>query len=233
MGLLLLAVVVVCGCETTGLSVRETGSNTISHVIYSFPMKNMATTNREINKPIRLAVVQLGETAPSSLIINELKESNLFKSVISLPANSINQNNNRFSDGNGEIKSKQMDDKGYLATCQLAQQFGANYVLIYGGNIDSLVESGWASVLDMLTLGLIVPSQTIYLEGNALGALVDVSSHEIVQLYDVNDKLTGHAPSMIAASKQIRLHRQMRDRLLVKFSEKFIRKMSDNNYDNI
>ena len=86
---LLFAVFVMTGCTGTGLSLRERGSFNYSNFVYGLYDKEGApkSEKRNVNRPIKLAVAQVGENAPPQSLIDKLRgEHNLFSQVIPLPA---------------------------------------------------------------------------------------------------------------------------------------------------
>src|SRR5215469_6337557 len=82
------AVAMACllaGCETTGLSPRERSG--VSYPNYILSLQSDGTNApRKVITPIRLAVAQVGEAAPSDAMLNKLAASKtLVSSAFGLP----------------------------------------------------------------------------------------------------------------------------------------------------
>lgn len=227
--LLLVMILIFQGCETTGLSMREVGKNSVSQIVYSIPISDNVNQTM-IDKPLRVAVVQVGEASPSKLMIEKLKQSAIIKEVIALPADNY-EVQGTFNRTTGKLEG--LNNGVMTQTCRLAKQMGANYILIYGGTIDALTEAGWLSILDLATLGFIIPSQRIYVQGSAVGALVDVNTGNLIKMFNAKEDLISQAPGALAQSKQSRLMMTMRDALVRKLGDNFIHELNQGNNDAI
>ncbi len=159
--LAVLAIAAIAGCESTGLSMREGPTNNQSeyvNALYSdLGAANATTPARPFIGPARLAVAQVGETAPPQVMLDGLKKApELFSSVEVISAapegysGYYHDQNNQ--DGSGRRKIDMM--------CRQALSMNMDYLLLIGGTIDGAHNGTPLSVLNMNNVGIwIVPSE--------------------------------------------------------------------------
>ncbi len=217
-GIVLSVVLLFMGCNTTGLSLREGGDVNFSSVLYSLKASGK---NDEIKAPLQtpmvIAVSQIGETAPLESVVETLKQSPYVSKVITVPGDVESFRTPYFHDTKEEKVTPQSP-----AIRQLAKELGADYLFIFGGNIDSGIEAGWFSLFDIATIGLLVPSQNIYMEGTAAGVLMDVNRGNVYFIVNAKDKINTYAPLCLATSKEERLRVTMRDQLANKLGKNMV-----------
>jgi hypothetical protein len=221
-----LAVGTVCllaGCETDGLSVRERGTATYPNYILSLPAAATNAAPQKIKLPARIAVAQVGETAPSQALLDQLASDKVhIADVVALPMpgeppgvyyNRVSQPVDNYS--------------GHIQTiCSLARAAGAEKVFLVGGNIDSWQKSSFWSVLDFTVVGaFVVPACEINLEGKGAGALIDVATG----VPEIFVSASAAVPDILAGDKTPGLQAKMRNELATKLGNALLRKLADQN----
>jgi hypothetical protein len=187
-----MAGVTVCllaGCVTTGLSPREISGASYPDYILSL---QSGGTNAPVQKPVaplRLAVAQVGESAPPETMLDQLAgQKTLVASVVALPlpgelGNYPGYNFNRRSDLTGNYGAC------VKSLCNLAHTAGADYVFIFGGTVDSWRKNNSLSVLDITIVGgAILPGSEINVEGRGAGTLIETATGEPVLFVSADAK---------------------------------------------
>lgn len=213
------------GCETTGLSPRETGRGSYSHFVYQMAREQQpVAASTDMRKPIRLAVAQVGEVAPSTNILNRLKSnSDQIASVIALPLPSaISEPWDRHAAARQETPVARLSE-----IRSLARAMGADQVLIFGGSIDTRSSRNPLAILDVTIVGTaIFPSTEIHAEGKAAGILVDVATGAIRFQVDAEQTASGATPSAFAYEKKDSVRVKTRDALAANLADEFLRKLA-------
>src|SRR5580765_4635237 len=84
---LALLTLLLAGCGTSGLSRHEVAGSSYPNYILNLPTTNSPASRPPLARPIRLAVAQVGESAPSRILLNKLESHpDSIASVIGLPA---------------------------------------------------------------------------------------------------------------------------------------------------
>lgn len=214
-------VLAMSGCETSGLSMREGGRNTFSSVLYTLMGDKDVEANSKdsLSFPITLAVAQVGEISPPINVMNHLRDDIHIHKVIGLPAD--------FKDG-GSYQHDNTSVQDFANKVNkmknLSKNFGADYLFVYGGTIDSSVQTSWTSFFDITIIGsFIIPSQKVHLEGSASGVLFDVHSGETVVLVNTKKIRNVSSASYLLDSKtreaQIQMRDEMEKQLVINFTD--------------
>jgi hypothetical protein len=215
----------LAGCETTGLSPRE--SSGVSYPNYIFGLQTRLT-NSPVHPPmtpIRLAVAQVGEPAPSSALLDQLTARHALiagASGLPLPADAGNSNwqnrgNTVSADYAGRIKT----------LCRLAQAGGADYVFLFGGEIDTWRKNNSFSILDLTLIGgTVVPGGRINLEGKGAGVLIDAATGEPVFFVNADVKRSAVSPDFLAEGKTHSLRAEARDALVEKLGVQLLDRLA-------
>jgi len=207
------AVCLLAGCGTTGLSPRESSGASYPNYILSL---QSGGTNAPVQKPItplRLAVAQVGESAPPETMLDQLAgQKTRVLSVVALPLPG--------EPGNYAASVK--------SVCNLAHAAGANYVFLFGGTVDSWRKNNPLSVLDItLVGGAILPGSEINVEGRGAGTLIETATGEAVFFVSVDAKKTAASPDYLADGKTTEMRAQVRDELIVKLTGELLKKLAE------
>lgn len=197
---LLIGVMMVSGCYTTGMSSRETGQFQYSNFVYGLYTGRSSAGEQapvDLKKPIQLAVAQIGEACPPVSFLDELKsQDHIIKKVIAIPASGPENGNNRYYRRSDDETDQQEVQDQMDRMCRLARDLGAGYLYIFGGSVDYTKESNPLSVLDLTIIGgFIFPSVDHYAEGRISGALIDLKTRRVVLTTEANDTLEKSTPS--------------------------------------
>jgi hypothetical protein len=208
-----LAWALLAGCSTTGLSPREQPGKSMAGIISSL-LENRTNDApaRKLSFPLRLAVAQIGESAPPQKLISTLeKEPFLFSQVSALPL---------WVDVSGNASNQ------VTGLRALAWDVNADHLLVIGGNIDTVETSNFLSLLDVTVIGgAIFPSREISSEGRANGLLVDVATGQTVMFTSTDLKKTTSTPSYFAGDRSTTQNRDLRDKLLAKLGQDFVQQL--------
>ena len=194
---------VAAGCSSQGLSPRETGMQTYSQVVYpakSLPVLNAAgAAGRPIDMPpgpadgpvridlpARISVVQLGEIAPPDSMLNTLRNRpDLFTRVNAQTG---------FAGSADDHPHERLDEMRVMA-----RNLGSQYLLVFGGNLDSGCQETGLSIFDLTIIGVfVVPSEGVAVSGKAAGSLIDVETGRVVMDFSADTEGYGLAPAAFA-----------------------------------
>ena len=221
------AVTTVCllaGCESEGLSPRETATVSYPNYILSLESGPSGPTGapRKIVAPIRLAVAQIGEDAPPEAMLDKLAgQKSLVASVTGLPLPADN-----FSPFGRFARQAPDYASPAKALCGLAQSAGADYVLIIGGTLDSWRHDNSLSALDATIVGgAIVPAAKINVEGRGAGTLISTATCRPVLFVSADTRTSGMSPDFLVNGKTAALDAQVRDQLAAKLTEQFLNRL--------
>lgn len=219
----------VSGCETTGLSPRETGRGSYSHFVYQMAREQQpVAASTYMRKPIRLAVAQVGEVAPSTNILSRLKSHpDQIASVIALPLPSAGPEAH-YQPWDRQAATRQEAPVARLSEIRsLARAMGADQVLIFGGSIDTRSSRNPLAILDVTIVGTaIFPSTEIHAEGKAAGIFVDVATGAIRFQVEAEQTASGATPSAFAYEKKDSVRVKTRDALVANLADDFLRKLA-------
>lgn len=218
----------LAGCSSTGLSIREVGKYNYAQFVYSLydGQKERPAEHKTVRKPIKLAIAQIGEAAaPEAMIERFRQEGYLIAQVQSLPASMVEADAYR--------RAEEKDSKGVTESVQnmlyLARDLDADYLFIFGGTVSYGSTPNFLQVLDLSIIGAyIFPSLHHTAEGRASGALVDVRDGRPLFMVSAESRMQRTTPSyMNYYEKNERLITDMRDDLVGKLSEDFLKRLAD------
>ena len=216
----------VSGCYTTGLSTRETGGFNYSNFVYGLYDDQSQTKDviKSIKRPIKLAVAQVGESAPPKSVLEKFtQERSLISKVMELPAGGAESNyyNNNQNQNNIQEMEKRMQKMR-----QLAKDLGADYLFLFGGSADVGEAQSWLGFFDITMIGMfVIPSQKIMAEGKAAGALIDVETGRVVFTVNAQSNLDQNATTYNLYGKRDETLIKLRDTLVETLTEQFFQKL--------
>ncbi len=210
------AVCLLAGCETTGLSPRESSGTTYQSYVMNL-QSGSTNAPQKVSLPLRLAVAQVGEAAPPEVMLDKLAENKkLVASVSGLPLP-------------GDVYSDSQDYPTRIKTiCNLARTTGANFVFLFGGSMDSWQQNNSWSVLDAtLVGGAIFPGTKIHIEGKASGALICATNCQPVLFVNTEARQTAFSPDYFAEGKTTGVRAEVRDQLAAKLTEQLMERLPE------
>jgi hypothetical protein len=208
------------GCVSTGLSHRESQNNYPLLITSLYREKSEGPAAAPLRPPIRLAVGQVGESAPPESLLTALATNyDLVSTVTAVPIPGVVRRT-----GRSDPEPATADIESHVrAAVNLAQDMGAEYLFMFGGAIDSYRLKNPLATLDItLVGGWIVPGANIYSEGKAAGALIETKSGRVIFLVTAEQKTRGKAPSNFADDRQQRMTIELRDELIQKLGLEFL-----------
>ena len=246
LAVVVLVLVILTGCATTGLSMRETPGD-FSGIALSLhdiaaPSTRSAAPLKPASFPVRLAVAQLGEIAPPEDMLAVLREQReTFIDVQAVPSAmsnyNVGHNYSRRDGGKLYSTAEQLDDRRQAIRQQVdsmrafARDGGADYLLLFGGTVDRASTSTPLSIFDLTIVGaFVIPSKQIMAEGRAGAALIDVRDGRSVMTFNAQSKGDRLAPTASRDNTELKLVRSLRDDLtrdLAKQLTQRIRHLSD------
>lgn len=223
---IVMSVIFMAGCETTGLSLREQGNFNYSNFIYGLydGKSNTAKETKNLIKPVKLAVAQVGENAPPQMMLEKLEtKSDLIASVSVIPVGgniSYFYGNDKNQDGT-DFGSKMVKMRN------LAKDLGADYLFLFGGTSAMGERESWLGIADISIVGaFIFPTHKIVTEGKATGALIDVETGKAVFMVSSQEAKDDYATSFNLPGKQEQVLTNLRDALVSSLADQFIKKLS-------
>ena len=209
------------GCNTTGLSARERGVGTYSKLVYGLYEKQEDSTPAPLRFPMKLAVAQVGETAPPEGFSEKLRQSHpeWFSDVIALPLpGEAWYGTNGDAEKQEELFRQQAD-----SLRRLSRQVGADYLFMVGGVMHSRAEMKPWVLLDLAILpAFLLPSQKIHIDAQAAGVLIDARSGQIMTFVNAGRSETALAPTALLDEKETTLAMAQKDPLSEALAEKLI-----------
>jgi len=214
----------VTGCETSGLSSREQAGASYPNYILSLQSKTPAARQNPVF-PLRLAVAEIGEASPPRPMLDKLETAPALISAINgLPAPGATPG------WRGEMadrrETQEVPDR-MQELCRLAQASGADYLFLFGGNIDSWRQGNALTFLDITLIGgAIFPGTRIKAEGKAAGALIDVATGRPVLFASADDRRSVAVPTLLAEGKRNAVNSKLRDDLTAALADELLRKLT-------
>jgi hypothetical protein len=218
--------VLLSGCYTTGLSMREKGSFNYTNLVYGLYDEDTSNfpESAKLEKPIRLAIAQVGENAPPEAMLNELAgKKYLISKVAVIPAggNETNYYSNQKEPDQEEFAKKMKKMRN------LAKDLGTDYLFLFGGSADYGSSANWLQFFDItLVGGYLIPSNKIKAEGRAAGVLIDVKTGRVIFVVNAEAEKQEHAPTFVAYDRQEDVVVKLRDELVYKITTNFIDKLT-------
>jgi hypothetical protein len=194
------AVLLTAGCYTTGLSPREVGGETYAELIYGYyGQKPAGKSDVRIRRPFTLAVAQVGEVSPAAELLAKLRsQPYVIGRVIPVPLPGETPSRNRYyrSGDGGTLYRQRRFDERVRTLLVIAQQTGADYVLMIGGQVDSRTLVKSSELLDLAIIpAYLIRSKEVRIEATVAGAFIDVESGDILFLVTATSESTARTPS--------------------------------------
>jgi hypothetical protein len=224
----LVLVLIASGCVTTGLSPRESQYHYPGMLAGLYRHNPETPAARPPRPPIRLAVAQLGESAPSQLFVREMaRENSLISSVTGVPISGgvASASHDPWDRSREKVDLASMESH-LRSALNLARDVGAEYLFVFGGAIDGYsTVNPWAAFDVTLIGACLIPGRTIHTEGKVSGALLDTRSGRAVFLVSADNRTRGGAPTFFADGERKHHAVQMRDDLIGLLAREFINRL--------
>ena len=243
-GGLLVVVLFVIGCESSGLSPREVRGRDYAGYVYSMyeptaatPDKNaaigMTATNdaaprRPLATPARIAVAQLGEVAPPDKLMDKLRtDSAAFASVE--PVSGVMDGPQASSPQEARDYSTRQAAQNHAERMRrYAADVGADYLFLYGGTLDrSTTSTPWVAANITIVGAFVIPSQQLDADVRAAGSLLDVRSGRAVLSVSADGHATKSAPSVGLENSEIRMLHKVRDEVIDELGTQLCRRVKE------
>lgn len=207
------AFLLLAGCESAGLSPQETAANNYSMLMYSQELDTMpavAPDPEPVRGPLNVAVAQVGEIAPPQFMLDALRaRSDLFGKVIPISGAVAGQQLDDTLAYRPSDSYRPADSTPVLAQPgpalqmtrmrNMARNLGADYLLLFGGDIQHTNTETGLAVFNLTIVGaFVVPSNAIVVNGKAAGALIDLRTAQPVMSFSSESNGNGMAPSAFA-----------------------------------
>ncbi len=230
-GILALAVL-LSGCYTTGLSVRENSHANYTSYLYALydghfsdqEIQQSRATPKRVNLPATLAVAQVGEVAPPQAMIEQLaRDRALFSAVQGIPAV---RDPNATRPPEVSLKEEVRDQVRQMR--RFAADLGMDYLFLYGGTIDVGETATGATILDWTIIGAYVPTHKVHAVGRASGALVDIATGQVLFMVTAEDELKTYESTMARSYGTSDAYlTQVRESLIPKLTEALLAKVQE------
>lgn len=224
--LLLMPLVLLTGCYTTGLSSRDPGGRGYDRMVYGYmnrqsPEAN-ADTPAEIELPVRLAVAQAGELAPPSELTEGLQAyPDTVRRVIplSLPAETGPHYGRRESEESIEKRfSRRVDTLLRLARDQRADQ-----LMILGGRVESRSVKSPLEIVNLLILPcFIVPTQKVEVDAHAAALVLDVKTGGVLATLGASTSASAFRPAAYARQAHTTLAKEQKPQLAEDLAREYV-----------
>jgi hypothetical protein len=178
-----------------------------------------------LRKPIRLAVAQIGEVAPATNLLGELRSHPaLIATVVALP--SPVESRERYPTRSANAPEPPSVVSRLAELRSLAKAMRADQVLILGGSIDTWTTRNVLAPLDITLVGTaIFPSARVHGQGKAAGILLDVESGAVRFQVETERGRQGTAPSNFTDEKADSIRVKLRDDLALSLGKEFVRRL--------
>lgn len=220
-----LAVIVLSGCQTTGLSLREKDGFNYSRFLYSaYGQAVQGPEEKVLRLPITLSVAQIGEDAPTAAFLDKVQaRRGSVAKVQTLPAAGYKP----VDSAKPEVNQLEVETMVFKMK-MLAKDLGTDYLFIYGGSADYGSNPNFLSFFDMTLIGMyLVPGMDHVAEGKASGALIDVRTGKVVFIVSAQSKISKSTPSYGSYySYDNPALSQLRDDLVGKLADQLLEKLS-------
>ena len=234
----LLIMVVVIGCTSSGLSPREVrGQDFGTYVMALYDAgpaqpAAAAAAPAPLRPPIRVAVAQVGEIAPPDAVLDKLRaHRESFASVQSIPGLTDVSGHPAYA-GHPAYHPPQMRQSAAAHVQRmrrLARDVGADYLFLFGGTIDQATTSTPLSAADLTIIGgFLVPSKRIQGVARASGALVEVDSGRVVASVSAGRDARRLAPTFARDNGELAQLKQLRDEVVVELADQLVERVKAN-----
>jgi len=238
---MLAAGMILAGCQSSGLSIREGGVHNVSNYILalSVPEPTTAPVAGEpaaaaprpapLRPPIRLAVAQVGEVAAPQAFLQVLRDQpELFARLDVVPAAAAAPGGYGYYAAREPGRSPQAESRAQIEMlCRTAENLGDEYLFIFGGNIDQATLRNGLSVLNLTIVGgFFVPSREVRAEAKATGALVDLKTRQVIELLTAQSQDTRFAAAFTDDAARLKSAQRLRDRLAEALARELIARLN-------
>jgi hypothetical protein len=221
-----LALAVLAGCDSTGLSPREGAGRNFSSYVYALQPHAAATDTAPapLALPTRLAVAQVGEVSPPTSFLNKLRaHPSLFSRVEGVTGAVSVEPQRADPAGDSTITAAERARAEVEGIRRLAREMGMDHLLLVGGTVDQVTKENGLSLLDLTVVGaFVVPSKQVDAEARASGALIDVASGRVTLFASADASRGRLASSATQTSGEIDVLREARDEVLEKLAAEVI-----------
>jgi hypothetical protein len=228
-----LALALVAGCASSGLSIRERpGMDYSSYALalYDVEPSAPALPARRMALPARVAVAQLGEVAPPQAMLDAMRKDTAFASVHTVP-------------GGIDVAPEFPHDRGSTASDRVALQQslarqradrlrrhardgGADYLFLFGGTVDHAATGTPLGVADLTIVGMfLVPSKRLSADARAGGTLVDAHTGRVVASVSAQSAGQRIAPTAAQDNSQLKLMTRLRDEVSTELGKQLAERM--------
>ena len=193
----------VGGCSSQGLSSREQGMQSYSNVMYqNHQTPSQLTGPATVQMPARVTVVQIGEITPPESMLKDLRSHHELFQQVSTQSGILPTDPQPYSESQQVVEDKTHTD--YLSHIRaMSAQTGSDYLLIFGGNIESGSQGTPLSILDLTIVGaFVVPSRVVAVSGKAAGSLVDVHTGRVIRTFSADTDGHGMVPSTLVENSE-------------------------------
>ncbi|HEX3358196.1 MAG TPA: hypothetical protein VHS31_14585, partial [Tepidisphaeraceae bacterium] len=157
------------GCSEAPPVSSGSGDQYSQYVMSLYNQPAVSRGPRTIEFPINVAAAEVGQTSAQADVLASLRNARgLFERVDSLPANVIDPSATGGRDPVQRLQS-------------LARDQGADYLLIFGANVNTRTTLNGLSAIDLTIVGAFVPvTRTIDATAHASASLIDVRTGTVV-----------------------------------------------------
>jgi hypothetical protein len=223
------AVSMTVGCSSQGLSSREQGMQNYSNVMYQNQQTPAQTAGpATVQTPARVTVVQIGEITPPESMLKDLRSHRELFRQVSTQSGILPVNEKQYGESQQVEAQPQTDYLTHLRG--MAAETGSDYVLIFGGNIDSGSQGTPLSILDLTIVGaFVVPSHVVAVSGKAAGSLVDVHTGRVLRTFSADTDGHGMVPSTLVENSETSSVQTAKSELVKNLTTDVIAQLTDEN----
>ncbi|MDB5322857.1 MAG: hypothetical protein JWN40_4488 [Phycisphaerales bacterium] len=223
-----LGLAVVAGCESSGLSPRETHGGDYSTYLYSLYDDGGATAQPGrpgadvlLRAPLRVGVAQVGEVGPAEGVLARLRaEPTLFASVQAVPAVFERMGQQTVDAAEARRRVSMMR--------QHARDLGMDYLLMYGGTMDFGSEQTSSGLLDLTIVGAyVMPSKDVKAVGRSAAAMVDVRTGRVVLSASSEGERKKWVPTMAQGGAQVEVLKGLRDEMVGRLADAVVTRVRE------
>jgi len=186
---LLVSTIALCllpGCETTGLSRHDGGPESYTRLANALPANNLQPmAPGDVRFPMRLAVGQIGEVSQSKEVLDAFRaHPQYFSSVISIPIEGIR--GNQYAGVSERARA-------------LARASGADALLITGGRFSANNTKSALSLLELAVVpGYFFPTRKMDVDLQVSGVLLDCETGKLITHTSAHSKSSFATPAYVA-----------------------------------
>lgn len=223
------------GCFDHGMSTREADGRTVSNFVMAITGPANSAAPAPIQLPIRLAIAQVGEIAPSPAFVAPLrKQPGLISQLDPIPFQTSSepfQYNNTGSSGHWKnfpenATASERARAQIAGMCQIAQRLGDTHLVLFGGTIDQASVQNELSLLNLTIIGAyLVPSQDNRAEGRGIAAVIDVRTQQVVHLLSATSRLHKSQAAAVDGKSRLEMLQTVQDSLAAGLADDLIQRL--------